>query len=434
MTVDILCRVVDNLGDIGFVYRLARALSELPGAPRLRLVVDDLAAFSGLCPAVSPDVPLQTVEGWLVVRRDDPGEAALALFRTEPPRAVIECYACGRPDWFDAILFDETDQAVRHIVNVEYLTAESWARDFHLLPSFTRSPLVRKSVFMPGFVPGTGGLVRDAAFNTAVETCATSAGRLDLRHDLLRCPEIVTSSSDPLIGGAPASGLSTGDQPADAFWVLVFSYEHDFLSLVADLASFHAETPLLALVASGRSAAPFIDAWTAAGRLFPVLELPLLPQTRWDQFLAASDFLIVRGEESLSRACLSGRPFLWQCYPFADVPPAAAPANPTAIPANPTAAPPDPAAAPTGQLPKVHALLSLIRPYLAPADFACHERLTLRFNGGAEPERGDLLAVLRAVEAGSDGSLASGFGSWARDVRKIGNLAANLLTFMRDFG
>ena len=393
MTVDILCRVVDNLGDIGFVYRLARALSELPGAPRLRLVVDDLAAFSGLCPAVSPDVPLQTVEGWLVVRRDDPGEAALALFRAEPPRAVIECYACGRPDWFDAILFDETDQVVRRIVNVEYLTAESWARDFHLLPSFTRSPLVRKSVFMPGFVPGTGGLVRDAAFSNAVDTCATPAGRLDLRRDLLRCRE---------------TGSFAGDPSSDAFCVLIFSYEHDFTAMVADLASFHAETPLLALVASGRSAAPFLKAWTAAGRPFPVLELPLLPQTRWDQFLAASDFSIVRGEESLSRACLSGRPFLWQCYPFADDP--------------------------TGQLPKVHALLSLIRPYLAPADFACYERLTLRFNDGFEPDRGDLLAVLRAAGRGSDGSLASGFGSWARDVQKIGNLAVNLLTFMRDFG
>ena len=41
MTVVVLCKLVDNLGDIGFASRLVRALSELPDAPRLRLIVDD---------------------------------------------------------------------------------------------------------------------------------------------------------------------------------------------------------------------------------------------------------------------------------------------------------------------------------------------------------------------------------------------------------
>ena len=45
MTIDILCKVVDNYGDIGLVYRLARALSELEAGPSLRLIVDDLHAF-----------------------------------------------------------------------------------------------------------------------------------------------------------------------------------------------------------------------------------------------------------------------------------------------------------------------------------------------------------------------------------------------------
>src|SRR5512145_3134569 len=42
VTIDILCKVVDNYGDIGVAWRLARALSELPDPPALRLVVDDL--------------------------------------------------------------------------------------------------------------------------------------------------------------------------------------------------------------------------------------------------------------------------------------------------------------------------------------------------------------------------------------------------------
>ena len=45
VTVDILCKVVDNYGDIGVVYRLAKALSALDPALKIRLSVDNLAAL-----------------------------------------------------------------------------------------------------------------------------------------------------------------------------------------------------------------------------------------------------------------------------------------------------------------------------------------------------------------------------------------------------
>jgi uncharacterized repeat protein (TIGR03837 family) len=424
MMIDILCRVVDNLGDIGFVYRLARALSEQTEAPRLRLVVDNPAAFAGICPGVDPDARLQTVEGWLVVAWNDPGDEAVHIFQAEPPRLVLECYACGRPAWFVSILFDENDPVTRHIVNLEYLTAESWARDFHRLPSLTRSPLVRKTMFMPGFEAGTGGLLQDAGFNTVLESCASGKGLRAVRLKLLGSHELGESgkAGSPDIRGLWNDRIS----PEEAFWVTVFSYEHDFSSMVADLAVFHAERPLLALVAAGRSYRPFFEAWNRAGRPFPILVLPLLPQMLWDAFLIASDFIVVRGEETLARACLSGRPFLWQCYPFGHA-----------------------TSKTGGQLPKVHALLGRIRPYQSPDDFTAFERLTLRFNGvqeevsgdhvfpagtsgvmvQPEPAPGDFLAVLRALE-----SLAPGFAAWAQEVRNLGNLASNLLTFIHDLG
>jgi len=377
MTVDILCRVVDNLGDIGFVYRLARALGELPDAPLLRLIVDDLSVFAGICPSVKADATLQCVEGFLVVRRDNPGAAAIEVFRAERPRMVLECYACGRPEWFEEILFDEGDPVPRNIVNLEYLTAETWAHDYHLLPSLTRSSLVRKTIFMPGFQEGTGGLIQDKAFSSLIDTCATDEGKRDLRREILRSGEFAASS--------------------ESFWVLVFSYEHDFSPIVADLSAFHAERPILAIVAPGKSSAPFLDAWNRAGQPFSVLVLPLLPQQKWDAFLVASDFSIVRGEETFARSVLAGHPFLWQCYPFAS----------------------------GAQLPKVHAFLERIKLCIDPDDFKAYEGLTLAFNE-TEPKPGDFLAVLRIS--------ASGFGQLATEVRNLGNLAAKVLTFMRSLG
>ncbi len=47
---DVFCSVVDNYGDIGVTWRLARQLAGEHGQ-RVRLWVDDLAAFVRICPA-----------------------------------------------------------------------------------------------------------------------------------------------------------------------------------------------------------------------------------------------------------------------------------------------------------------------------------------------------------------------------------------------
>lgn len=435
MTIDVLCRVVDNFGDIGFAYRLARALSEPPApsaspAPHcVRLVVDDLAAFALLCPRVDSAAPCQTVDGVLVVRWADPTEAGIRPFLDDRPRVALELYACGRPDWYEDILFDERDRASRLVVNVEYLTAESWAADYHKLPSLTRSPLVRKAIFMPGYVPGTGGLLADAPFRSLLAENAAPEGRLAIRKRLAH-------SLDPTLGPtvAPAvpalAGTASVDAlPVDTRWVAVFSYERDFSRIVADLArenagagtdanadvGVNAARPILALVAAGRGSAPFFDAWNRAGKPFPAVALPMLAQGDWDALLVASDFAIVRGEESFARAVLAGNPFLWQCYPFGE----------------------------GGQLPKVRAFLDAVARYVGPDAFAAYERATLAFNDGLAP--GAAAATVTADATGAPVAsleplfryrkeLSAAFGALARDARKLGNLADNLLTFLHDSG
>jgi len=460
MTVDILCRVVDNLGDIGFAYRLARALSELADPPRLRVVIDDLGAFAALCPGVEPSLSFQAVGGWDIARWDAPGDKAIEAFRTDRPRVAIECYACGRPDWYESILFDEADPEPRQIIDLEYLTAEAWSEEYHLLPSLTRSPRVAKGVFMPGFRPGTGGLLQDRSFMDALRaaggldngaTPGTRDGRERFRIEALAD----VNALQPAGARARQDPVTVGSEPgfdgvARAFWVFVFSYEHEYDSLVADIAAFAADRPVYALVAAGRSADPFLSAWRRAGRPFPALALPLVSQPLWDRLLVASDFLIVRGEESFSRAVLSGRPFLWECYPFTEDDGETA-----------------------GHLGKVRALLDLLRPLMDPDAFTAYEALTLRFNGVDTGERsnapspggtlekspriealpGDFLRILRGVADGKAGfadsghtgapigknapragNLAEGFLKFAQNTRDLGNLAVNLMTFMRVSG
>ncbi|MDP3176577.1 MAG: elongation factor P maturation arginine rhamnosyltransferase EarP, partial [Spirochaetaceae bacterium] len=359
---------------------------------RLRIVVDDLGAFATLCPAIDPGKGLQELGAWTIVRWESPGETALALFRADRPRAVLECFACGRPAWLEEILFDPADLLPRRVFNIEHLTAESWAEDFHLLTAATRSSLVRKLFFMPGFTPGTGGLVIDRRFREARERCLDPVGRAAERRSLAARL------------GARLGGELGAPGTAERFWTAVFSYERDYGRIVADLAELSRDRPILALVAAGRSREPFMAAWLAAGEPFPAASLPFLPQEDWDELLLACDFSIVRGEESLARAALAGRPFLWHAYLQDE----------------------------NHQMVKVRSLLELLRPHFEAEAFGALERLWLAFNdrrkdeastGGAE----ELLPVLRLAD-----SLLQGFASFAERVAAHGDLATRLLALLRE--
>ena len=59
---DIFCRIVDNYGDIGVCWRLARQLAAEHGLA-VRLWVDDLASFSRICPDIVPGEESQYSHG-----------------------------------------------------------------------------------------------------------------------------------------------------------------------------------------------------------------------------------------------------------------------------------------------------------------------------------------------------------------------------------
>lgn len=424
-TIDILCKVVDNYGDIGVVYRLAKALSELDPTLSLRLHVDDLGAFAALCPDVDPAAEIQRVRGWTIVRWNSSWEG----LRAPPPRLVLECFACGRPERFEEILFDPADRSTRYIVNIEHLTAEPWASDFHRLPSATRSGLVKKVFFMPGFESDTGGLIIDGAFREALArwngyrrgTEGRQKRRDDERSSSPEAP-LRVSAGDSLARArrelAAKAGLALPPGAEKAFWVPIFSYERAYRRIVGDLAAFGEMAgsaaplcatkivgrPILALAAAGRSQSSFMAAWEAAGRPFSAIALPFLPQETWDELLLAADFSIVRGEESLARAALAGRPFLWHAY-LQDG---------------------------GHHQVKVRALLDRMRPYFAAEDFPLLEGLWLAFNDRLEerPEAGGnepLLPFLRRAQV-----LETSFSAFARDLVGFGDLAAHLVTFLHE--
>ena len=290
MEITVLCKVVDNFGDIGVVFRLCRALSELKKNLEIRLVVSNLDSFAKISKGIDSTKTFQEFRGWKVFDWND-NALCKKEFSKNPPEFILECFQCGRPEWLEELLFSPQFNLNVQIVNVEYLTAESWADDFHLLKSGTRSAKIKKINFMPGFTKKTGGLILDKNFMRCL-----SEKKFALN--------LVKQNLDKKILSKDFS---------DSFKILIFSYPKNFDFLASAIKEFSFLKKIIVFVASGAGA----DSAKISLKKFKVdfVCLPFMQQEVWDAFLSLMDFSFVRGEDSFSRCCLLGNPFIWNIYP-----------------------------------------------------------------------------------------------------------------------
>ncbi len=257
---DIFCTVIDNLGDAGVCWRLANQLAREHGW-RVRLWIDDPAPIALLAPGQ------QTVA---VCQWEGDFEAVA------PADVVIEAFACNPPPAYIRAMVVRDKPPVW--LNLDYLSAEDWVASCHGLPS----PQVdmKKYFFFPGFVAGTGGLLREKDY--AVPPPPTFSGPLEISlfcYDNPQLPGLLEAWRD-------------GDQA------------------------------IVCHVCDGLPRRQ-VEVWlgtslpTQCGNL-RLEALPFLPQTEYDALLARCHLNFVRGEDSFVRAQWAERPFVWQIYPQAD--------------------------------------------------------------------------------------------------------------------
>ena len=284
---DVFCRVVDNFGDVGVSWRLARILAAEHGK-RVRLWLDDLAVLAALRPGIDRSAQSQDLDGVTIERMREafaPGDVAdvvIETFGCDPPAGYVEAMTrrSPAPRW----------------INLEYLSAELWVEGSHALPSpHPRLPIM-KHYFFPGFTSRTGGLLRE--------------------RDLFRRRDAF--QGDPGVQAGFWQAL-TGDTPAGgALKVSLFCYEGAPIGALLE-ACAGLDVPVWIIAPEG-IAARALEGWSGERRgadcgQVEAFIVPFLPQDRYDELLWACDVNFVRGEDSFVRAQWAGRPFVWHIYP-----------------------------------------------------------------------------------------------------------------------
>jgi uncharacterized repeat protein (TIGR03837 family) len=289
---DIFCVVIDNFGDIGVCWRLARQLAAEHGL-EVRLWVDNLEQLKPLNPEIDPAREIQfsknvEIRSW----RADFADREVA-------DVVIEAFGCPLPERYEAAMANRETPPVW--INLEYLSAEAWVESCHALPSPHPRLKLTKYFFFPGFTPETGGLLREN-------------GLLDARDAFQASPQ--------------AFRQSLALPPADPQEILVSLFCYDTAPIGELLTAWEASTlPVRCLLPAGK-AMPQVATHFDVDSLYPgsVLQrgnltlhvLPFLTQDDYDRLLWLCDLNFVRGEDSFVRAQWAARPLVWQIYPQED--------------------------------------------------------------------------------------------------------------------
>jgi len=292
--IHLFCRVVDNFGDVGICWRLARQLRQ-EHEVAVTLWVDHLQSLQRICPETLGDAEVQqlagvTVRHWL--------RQAYAFSPVDIADIVIEFFGCDIPESYIAAMAQCNPRPVW--LNLEGLSAEEWVEGCHTLPSpHPRLPLT-KYFFYPGFTNKTGGLLRESWLG-------------ERRRQFQSDPDAVEDFLAQI-------GVTRAEMRA--LKVSLFCYPH---APVGEL--FNAwqdgDTAITCLVPEGvatDAVQAFLGGAAKPGAVgtrgaLTVRVLPFVAQPDYDKLLWACELNFVRGEDSFVRAQWAVRPFIWHIYP-----------------------------------------------------------------------------------------------------------------------
>lgn len=290
-TLDIFCEIIDNYGDIGVVYRVAKELQKsFENRVKIRVFLNRIDEFMKINSNVK-DSGFQEIDGIVYVTFQYLKEN---INNFETSDVIIEAFGCNIPEEY----MEKAYEGSTLMINLEYLSAEDWIEDFHLQSSPLGKGKLKKYFFMPGFTEKSGGVIADSNYINRMEK--VNSNREEYEKKYLSMIENIDSK---LVG-------------------TVFSYEKNFEPLFRDLKEIDRDVVLLALGEKTqnsikeflkKNSVEVFGNYIKYGKI-EVVFYDFLNQEEYEELINTVDFNFVRGEDSFIRAVLTGKPYLWHIY------------------------------------------------------------------------------------------------------------------------
>ena len=266
-SIDIFCQVIDNYGDVGVAYRLAREFKRVYPNKKLRFVINKTEELN-------------------LIRKSEDIEIILYKDISKIENSadlIIESFGCEIPKKY----MDKALKNSKLIINLEYFSAEKWVDDFHLQESFLGGNL-KKYFFIPGLSEKSGGILLDNEFLERKKKVEANKEYYLEKFGIKEKYDLIGS---------------------------VFSYEKNFDSLIEELKKLGKK--IILLILSEKTQKNFIKYFDNGNNYDKIkfVKLPFFTYDKYEELLALCDFNLVRGEDSFVRALLLGKPFLWHIYP-----------------------------------------------------------------------------------------------------------------------
>lgn len=268
----LFCTVIDNFGDIGVSWRLAKQLQQRLNA-KVHLWLDDLNALATIVPNYQQHNI--HIHPWQESQAIDHHTLAI-------PTAIIETFGCRLPENLSSFI----KQHQIAWLNWEYLSAEDWAVHTHTMPSLQNNGCA-KYFWQMGFLPQTGGLLRESDYNQQ------------------QCQANQTQSSTLNLY------LFGYQSPIWAEWFRCWQN----LGIAMNI---HLSGSQIIQSLKDKQIIPetaFSGSPQYQLGCLKLIQQPFVPQDNFDQLLWQADILLIRGEDSFVRAQYSGKPFFWHIYP-----------------------------------------------------------------------------------------------------------------------
>jgi uncharacterized repeat protein (TIGR03837 family) len=247
----IFVKAIDNYGDMSIAWRLASGLVDY--GQKVTLFIEkkeDIQPILKLQPNISFNVKSFN-------------EASVEIEKVNNIISVFD--APLPPDYLDNI------QHSSNLFIYEYLSAESWVKDFHMKPSLSENSFINKRYFYPGFNDKTGGLLRERYFSY--------------------------QESEDLVKGM---------EQDSHFQASFFYYSHTSSESIGLIKKLKSDCKALILDELIEFQYLKKETWVEGFKMMAFAD--------YDRLLQSSNLNFVRGEDSLTRAIFCGKPFIWQPY------------------------------------------------------------------------------------------------------------------------